>query len=251
MKYEHTLSLFFLWYTSHPIIVAVHPSLASISGQIFTVTIPSTCSDDNSIVDLGGKYTFAFTPQCRERDEGLVNAAVSPCSRFMSSLDDDGKVILDVDASYVDDCNANLFEITFDGKLSFYRDESLSLEAGDDADPFTIGQDTIYGKVSVNVPDDPSGEEYEFVDVSVESVYVCTTPEAQISVDSYSGRGGCLSSTIDADGPYTVIGSGADTKYEGNTFDAVESNEAAFSFLAFGMFSVQYRCSLSSIPSLV
>merc|ERR1712038_2138101 len=68
----------------------------------------------------------------------------------------------------------------------------------------------------------------------VEAVYVCTAEDsADLSLDSDTGLGGCLSSYIDADGPYKVIGSDAVTDYQGNTTYSVAANEAAFSFLTF------------------
>merc|ERR1719493_466715 len=55
-----------------------------------------------------------------------------------------------------------------------------------------------------------------------------------MTVDPTEGTGGCLSSNIDADGPYIVVGDGADTQYQGSTdYDVTADNEAAFSFLTF------------------
>merc|ERR1711902_370054 len=70
---------------------------------------------------------------------------------------------------------------------------------------------------------------------SIENVYVCTAEgDLSSSLDSDTGIGGCFSSSIDADGPYIVVGSGAVAEYEGNTtYDVAGSNEAAFSFLTF------------------
>jgi len=202
-------------------------------GQIFTATIPAECPDEDSSVDLSGNYQFSFTPECREID-GSPDAA---CTVFLSTLDDSsGKVVMDLDASFVDQCDVNLFEVAFDGDLTFYSDDAFSAEA-DGSDPFVIGQDTIYGKVTVNIPSDPSGATYQFVDVELENVYVCTAADtADLSVDPSTGIGGCLSAEIDADGPYTVIGSGAVADYEGSTdfqSEATPNNEAMFSFLTF------------------
>ena len=39
-------------------------------------------------------------------------------------------------------------------------------------------------------------------------------------------------------GPYIVVGDGADTQYQGSTdYDVTADNEAAFSFLTFGLLS--------------
>merc|ERR1712228_487619 len=100
------------------------------------------------------------------------------------------------------------------------------------SDPFVIGQDTIFGKVSVS----GGGQEIEFdLDgVTIEAVYVCTAaPDADLSIDSVNGLGGCLSANIDADGPYNVIGAGAVSDYQGTTIATTETTEARFSFLTF------------------
>merc|ERR1712242_539559 len=105
----------------------------------------------------------------------------------------------------------------------------------DGSDPFVIGQDTIYGKVTVDTQSDSSGAIYEFVDVEIESVFVCTVdPDnaGDIALDASTGTGGCLSSSVDADGPYKVYGDGAVTDYEGTVY-APSGNEATFSFLTF------------------
>jgi len=144
------------------------------------------------------------------------------------------KVVLDVDSSFSDNCNVQLWNVEFSGSLAFYKDEALTVEA-DGAAPFVIGQDTIYGKVTVDTQSDSSGGIYEFVDVKIESVFVCTVDpddEANIALDASSGEGGCLSQYIDADGPYNVIGNGAVTDYQGAVYDP-SGNEATFSFLTF------------------
>jgi len=123
------------------------------------------------------------------------------------------------------------------GALTFYSDAAFSAAV---TAPFVIGQDTIYGKVTVDIPDDVSGERYQFLDVSIEKIYVCTAAEGvdlTANLDAADGQGGCLSSGIvDADGPYTVYGNGAVAEYQGSTdYGTVvtANNEAAFSFLTF------------------
>ena len=189
------------------------------------------CSADDLTADLGGNYQFGFSPQCRILDDGSSDPA---CDTFMDSLDG-GDVVLEVDSYFVDDCSTNLFEAEFEGDLAFYSDAAFTVEVDGESDPFVIGQDTIYGKVSVDIPDDV---DFEIVGVSIENVYVCTAEDDLSStLDSDSGIGGCFSSLIDADGPYIVVGSGAVAEYEGNTtYDVAGSNEAAFSFLTFGVF---------------
>merc|ERR1711892_1406986 len=201
-------------------------------GQIFKVTVTAECSDDDNTADLSGNYQFAFTPDCQTLDDGTTDPA---CETFLGTLDDtDGKVVLDVDVSYVDYCDVSLFEVAFGAEMAFYSDAVFAEEVDGESDPFVIGQDTIYGKVVVDIPDE-SGESFAFIDVEIEAVYVCTAEDtALLSLDSDTGLGGCLSSYIDADGPYKVIGTGFDSKYQGNTtFDVAANNEAGFSFLTF------------------
>jgi len=201
-------------------------------GQIFTATIPAAnCSADDNTFDLSGTYQFGFTPECQTLDDGSNEPA---CDVFLTTLDDSaGKVVLDVDASFTDNCDVDLFSVTFDANLTFYEDDAFTVPVNDD-NAFVIGQDTIYGKVLVDIPDDnEDGEMYDFVQVSIENVYVCTADaDRDLSLNASSGLGGCLSEHIDADGPYVVYGSGAETKYLGETYPA-SGNEATFSFLTF------------------
>ena len=231
--YERTADLSLSLSPCSVAVCALLVSLSMISGQIFTATIPAQCSDPNSIVDLGGNYQFSFTPQCRENHE-----PAEACSVFLSTLEESSdKVVLDVDATFTDDCDADLFDVSFGGELTFYSDDSFAVAIDNNSDPFVIGQDTIFGKVTVNIPADPSGETYRFVAVSIENVYVCTAASV-LTVDPATGLGGCWSSdgVVDADGPYTVIGSGAVAAYQGTTaYEVSAINEAAFSFLTFGL----------------
>jgi len=122
--------------------------------------------------------------------------------------------------------------VVFTGSMAFYKDDAFTVIA-DGSDPFVIGQDTIYGKVTVDTQSDSSGAIYDFVDVSIVTVMVCTTANADsIALDSSTGEGGCLSSSIDADGPYNVIGSGAVADYQGDVYTP-SGSEATFSFLTF------------------
>merc|ERR1711892_1462558 len=166
-------------------------------GQIFKVAVTAECSGpEPQRVDLSGNYQFAFTPDCQTLDDGTTDPA---CETFLGTLDDtDGKVVLDVDVSYVDYCDVSLFEVAFGAEMAFYSDAVFAEEVDGESDPFVIGQDTIYGKVVVDIPDE-SGESFAFIDV---------------------------------DGPYKVIGTGFDSKYQGNTtYVVAANNEAVFSFL--------------------
>jgi hypothetical protein len=216
-------------------IEAVNPTCLVASsftcGQIFTMTVSTECSADDNQADLSGDYQFGFTPKCRViDDDGNTDDA---CDTFMDSLDGND-VALDVAVDFSDDCSTNLFEVTFDGELDFYLDAAFTEPVTTDSDPFVIGQDTIYGKVTVNTAEDPDGAIYEFVDVSIEAVYVCTADpdDDDLTVNSDSGIGGCFSESIDADGPYNVIGTGAFEGYDGTVLDAA-GNTATFSYLTF------------------
>merc|ERR1712242_686775 len=199
-------------------------------GQIFELTVDASCPADGSgAVDLSGTHKLSFTPECQTVN-GVDDAA---CTTFLSTLTDN-KVVLDVASSFSDNCAIQLWDVAFTGSMVFYKDDAFTVIA-DGSDPFVIGQDTIYGKVTVNTLSDSSGGIYEFVDVEIENVFVCTVDpddEADIELDASSGEGGCLSSSIDADGPYNVIGSGAVDDYQGIVYDP-SGNEATFSFLTF------------------
>jgi len=210
-------------------------------GQIFTATIPAVCPDgDSPTVDLSGDYEFSFTPTCRVDEDGDADEA---CTVFMSTLPESSKtVVLDVSSAFQDACASLIFEMQLTGNLIFYSDATFSDSAAvtDISAPFVIGQDTIYGKVTVNIPDDLSGD-YQFLSVAIENIYVCTADPAvdlTANLDSTTGLGGCLSSgdIVDAGGPYKVYGDGAVEDYQGTTaYGTVvtANNEAAFSFLTF------------------
>merc|ERR1719361_1598124 len=200
-------------------------------GQIFELTVDASCpADGTGAVDLSGTHSLSFSPQCQTLDDGSADPA---CTTYLSTLTD-GKVVLDVDSSFTDNCDVQLWDVVFSGSLAFYKDDAFTVIA-DGSDPFVIGQDTIYGKVTVDTQSDSSGGIYEFVDVEIENVFVCTVDpddEADIALDASSGEGGCLSQYIDADGPYNVFGNGAVADYEGTVY-APSGNEASFSFLTF------------------
>jgi hypothetical protein len=199
-------------------------------GQIFTAKIDAPCPSGGGPIDIGGSYQFAFTPQCRVLGDGSTDPA---CDTFMTTLDDSsGKVALGVEVDFVDQCDVNLFDVSFEGTLSFYSDEQFAVAVDSNSEPFVIGQDTIFGKVTVTMAD--PAIDFQLSGVTIETVYVCTAePGADLSVDSVSGLGGCLSANIDADGPYNVIGTGAVNDYLGTTISTTESDEARFSFLTF------------------
>merc|ERR1712142_805480 len=198
-------------------------------GQIFTAKIAASCPDDG-LVDLSGSYQFAFTPKCRFLADGTTTDPA--CDTFMTTLDAAGKVALGVEVDFIDQCDVDLFDVSFDGTLSFYSDDQFAVAVDSNSDPFVIGQDTIFGKVTVAMAN--PAIQFELSGVTIESVYVCTAAAgADLSIDSVEGLGGCLSAKIDADGPYNVIGAGAVSDYQGTTIPTTESTEARFSFLTF------------------
>merc|ERR550532_2662052 len=200
-------------------------------GQIFEMTVDASCpADGTGAVDLSGTHSLSFSPQCQTLADGSTDPA---CTTYLSTLTD-GKVVLEVESSFSDNCEVQLWDVVFSGSLAFYKDAALTV-AADGSDPFAIGQDTIYGKVTVDTLSDPDGAQYNFVDVEIENVFVCTVDpdnEDDIALDASSGEGGCLSQYIDADGPYNVFGSGAVADYQGTVYDP-SGNEATFSFLTF------------------
>merc|ERR1711994_155255 len=136
------------------------------------------------------------------------------------------------DADFIDQCAVDLFDVSFEGTLSFYSDDQFSVAVDSNSAPFVIGQSTIFGKVTVAMA--TPGIQYQLSGVTIETVYVCTAaPGADLTVDSVKGLGGCLSANIDGDGPYNVIGAGAVSDYVGTTIPTTEANEARFSFLTF------------------
>jgi len=204
--------------------------------QVFKLTIPSAidCSSASSStsIDFGGTYQMAFTPQCRQSGDAA-------CSTFMSALPDSGQVALDVAWDFVDEtCGVDLFAAQFASTLTFYKDDQFA-EPVADGDVFEIARDTVYGQIVVTVPTDDGNNDalYNVLDVSIEKVYVCTSSSPQdleSSLAAADSIGGCLATaSVDSDGPYLVIGDGADSQYGGTTLSAAGNNDARFSFTAF------------------
>ena len=114
------------------------------------------------------------------------------------------------------------------------------------------------GQVVVDYLKDEDGADYEFLSVSIETVWVCTAADddtaalaATINSDDVAGVGGCLSALIDDDGPYIVIGTGSGP-YDGSTAYTDSGNDRArFSFLTFGVFPLSRSLSLSLSVSVI
>merc|ERR1719273_2738407 len=119
-------------------------------GQIFTAKIAASCPDDG-FVDLSGSYQFAFTPKCRFLADGTTTDPA--CDTFMTTLDAAGKVALGVEVDFIDQCDVNLFDVSFEGTLSFYSVDQFAVAVDTNSAPFVIGQNTIFGKVTVAMAD--------------------------------------------------------------------------------------------------
>ena len=158
----------------------------------------------------------------------MTNAA---CDVFLSALDDTSdKVVLDFESSFVDNCDEELMrDIGMDADLTFYSDAAFSVKVNR-SDPFVIGRDTIYGKLTFEW-----NGTVQVNSTSIDSVLACTAPN-DANITFKSGGEGCLSENIDADRLYPVIGFPAINPYDGKTYEMDNNNEAAFSFLAFGAF---------------
>jgi len=202
-------------------------------AQVFAVTLPSALNcTDSAVIDFSGTFQIAFTPQCREVDDDEASAA---CSSFLGGLDESGNVVLDVDWNFVDEtCGVDLFNVTIGADLTFYADDEFADAVEDEA--FVIDRDTVFGQIELGLAaDDESGAAfYELVAVAIENVFVCTADaDLSATLSATSGSGGCLSSAVDANGYYIVIGSGADDDFDGETrYDVPARNMARFSFLA-------------------
>ena len=214
-------------------------STSFVCGQLFAVTIPKPsdldCADSSSsTVDLSGTFGIAFTPSCRQID-GSVD---SRCTTFLAELPESNKLLLEAPLQFEDaTCGPNLFAADIGGSMAFYAEETFATPSAE----FTIARDTVYCEVvmssTTSVQDDSGTAIFGLLAVSVENVYVCTAEtDLSASLSSTAGDGGCLSSDVDADGYYTVIGTGADSQFGGSTNYAAPSNNVArFSFTAFGM----------------
>ena len=212
---------------------------AFVCGQIFEVTMPfdvdCTAIDDGEVIpiDFSGEYEMAFNPECRELDDGEPGAQ---CTAF---FEDQGTepVAVGFEWEFVDqrcvDSGVNLFDTDFAVDLSFYGNDSFAVPVAADY-LFDIERDEIYGEAVVSIEAADDSVLFDVVTVSVENVFVCTSDYSDLmaTLDSSSGVGGCLSSYVDDDGAYLVVGSGADPIYNGMVYDAPT---ARFSFTAFGM----------------
>merc|ERR1712130_251521 len=80
------------------------------------------------------------------------------------------KVALDVVASFTDSCAVDLFDVSFEGTLSFYSDDQFAVAVDSNSAPFVIGQSTIFGKVTVAMA--TPGIQFQLSGVTIERVMV-------------------------------------------------------------------------------
>eukprot|EP01084_Bolivina_argentea_P247973 414817_1 len=203
-------------------------------GQIFTITINSSetiCDVNNGdIIDLTGDYTMSFTPSCRSPE-------ADACTTYINALTSP-TIALSVNSNFIDTtCKPELYSTILNGAITFYDDDQFTIVHDANNGDYVIGQDTIYISAEITIPDDGSLENYNIFDVEIDNVFVCTT-ENDISLDSQTGYGGCISGiNIDNTVHYIFINGdvpvGFDYRAElidnGNT----QSNVVKFKFLAF------------------
>eukprot|EP01084_Bolivina_argentea_P177535 306998_1 len=122
--------------------------------------------------------------------------------------------------------------------MTFYDDSAFLIEHTDMSENYVIGQDIIYVEIAVDFPKDGSVNNYYNVfQVDIQNVFVCTADDnvdMTQDLDQQNGNGACLSSNIDADGPYDIIINGVPMNYDANIIlSATESNIGRFSFKTF------------------
>ena len=196
-------------------------------GQIFTITI--NASEINCPpADFSGEYQIGFNVNCRNGEE--------VCNTF---IDDNGgsNIMLAVTSNFIDTtCKPELYEIIFDGSMTFYDDDQFSVIHSIDND-YIIGQDTIYVGIEVNFPDDGSGDNFNIFGILIDNVFVCTADDNVdlfANLDQQNGlNGGCLSLDIDDDGPYNVITNSVENNEYFAQIISQSSNIGQFSFLTF------------------
>lgn len=210
---------------------------SSTCSQIYTVTIPSDTdcdtiqsSQSTEVMDLSGTFQIAFNPQCRDMD-GNEDA--------VCDIDESETVILDIPSTFTHQICGGLSSIEFDTDFTFYSDDSFGQRI-DGTEPVYNELDTIYGQIEVKISSDSeTKDQYDVTGATLENLYVCTgedTGALESSLISDDGTGGCLSSLVDADGLYVVVGNGADTGYQGSKdYDISADNVVRFSFLSFGV----------------
>ena len=207
-------------------------------GQIFSIIINSSLINCTALspADFSGEYNLEFQVECRDNQDS------SACNAFID--DNNGEIIaLDVTANFIDrTCDTKLYQVEFDGNTQFYDDEEFLIphNSQNGIDDYVIGVDFIYVQVTANFPDDgASSDAYDILGVVINNVFVCTADDdvdLLLNLNQQNGDGGCLSSDIDADGPYNIIiNSVENDDYFVNIISAQDgtSNIVQFAFLAF------------------
>ena len=220
--------------TMTPVTTSCLVASAFTCGQIFTLSIDAsqiTCNDTHP-ADFTGQYSMGFEVSCRN-----ATADAAACAAF---IDDNGgtpNINLDVLSSFIDTtCVAELYTVQFEGVTTFYDDDAFTQVHDPAQGNYVIGQDQIYIEVAAQFPSDPNGDPYDILGVELINVFVCTAPDtADLTLDQQTGLGGCLSSEIDADGPYNIIINGVPdaTYFAENIVGDGSEAYVRFSFLTF------------------
>ena len=163
-------------------------------------------------LSFDGAYYFSADFNCIETSDPSV------CEEYLS--DEPLSVTLDtVNLDYSELCDSTLYEIDWNGEITFYSDDSFSSSE----DTFVFG-DTIYTRISIN--NDISN--YQIFGMSIVQCYVCTSSINDTSSDILSS---CLdtSGIVDTSLFYSMPGdTGLEfTNIDSNISDAIED----FSFI--------------------
>ena len=200
-------------------------------GQIFTITVNQSdiaCNNGSGEANFEGTYTMRFNPSC--------NTSESVCNTFLAD-NNNAFITLPVTSNFIDTtCDPEIYTVILEGNTLFYDDAAFTTVHNASNGNYVIGQDPIYIETVITIPGDGSGENLDIFGVVIDNVFVCTTdPNNDLSanLNQQSGEGGCLSSNVDADGPYNIISNGNTQDYEAQKYANPASNIVRFSFLTF------------------
>ena len=95
--------------------------------------------------DLGGTYTFSYDIECNPAVSGYADASAL-CSDYIA--ENSGSVTLSAELEWADTvCDPIVFEIEFEGFMSFYTDDTFGTRLEDTATgQYALG-DTAYVEV--------------------------------------------------------------------------------------------------------
>ncbi len=99
-------------------------------------------SDVPCPTDMGGSYSFQYTADCNSAVSGYADAAAT-CQDYKDNQDT--TITLSADLQWEDNlCDPILFEIQFDGEVTFYTADDFNTSLGNDQ--YALG-DTAYVEV--------------------------------------------------------------------------------------------------------